>query len=168
MLKGFKTHVSSGLDQLCRVSSSWYATCVWWTSGRTFWCPWPWCLLDWDHLLYLHGWAASLEVAVLSFTASWGQGREREACVPNRQLLAGRPGIDIAGSARGGSPNWTPACMAATDEIQWQDFRNVSLLEFAIQRLNLMQFFGGERRGRQVKNPAKPTQNIFYFKYASD
>lgn len=148
-------------------SSSWCATCVWWTSGRTFW---PWCLLDCGHLLYWHGWAASLGVTVLSFTGSWGQGREREACVSNRQPLAGRPGIDITGSAIGGSPHWTPAGTAATDEIQWLNFRSTKCESSGTcyPKAKFDAILVGERRGGQLQNHAKPTQNIFYFKYASD
>lgn len=136
-------------------SSSSCATCVWWTSGRAFLRPWPWCLLDCGQLLYLHGWAAFLEAAVLPFATSWGQGRERrEACIPNRQLLA--RGLAVALQVViGRSPNWAPACTAATHEIQWLDFRSTKC-EFSgtcHPKAKFDAILGGERRGKQFKKP---------------
>lgn len=60
--------------------------------------------------------------------------------------------------------------MAATDEIQCLDFRSTKCDSFGIcyPDAKFDAVLEGERRGRQVKNPAKPTQNMFYFKYASD
>lgn len=67
----------------------------------------------------------------------------------------------------GGSPDWTPA---ATEEIQCLDFRPKKCVSSVTcyPRAKFDAILGGERRGRQLKNPNKPTQNIFYFKYASD
>lgn len=148
-------------------SSSWFATCVWWTSGKTFWCPWH-QMLVWLWSVVLPTWVSSFigsSISVFCCLLGTGQGQgslSSPAGSSWQESLALTLQVLVAGS-----PDWTPA---ATEEIQCLDFRPKKCESSGTwyPRAKFNAILGGQRRGRQLKNPTKPTQNIFYFKYASD